>query len=180
MIKKVLILGGAGYLGQGIAELFIKKNIKVLILDRFFYLEKKYLIKNKLIKYIKDDARKLKDGLFKGVDMTFDLTNVSIAPKNNKFYDKMSWEINYESRIKNLELSKKNTLEEAISMIKPPIFWKDKTNFITQAKKWSLSKIKEVQSTTYGLEIEIKSNSVINKTILMKKLLVDICKKSNA
>lgn len=108
MIKKILILGGAGYLGQGIAELFIKKKLKIIVIDRFFYLEKNKLIRNKLIKYIKDDTRKLTDKVFKNIDITIDLTNVSIAPKNNKFFDKMSWEINYNSRIKNLELSKKN------------------------------------------------------------------------
>ena len=108
MTLKVLILGGGGYLGQGITELFVKKNIKITIVDRFFYKDSKNLIKNKLIRYIKEDARRLKNNLFKGMDITIDLTNVSIAPKNSQFYDKMSWEINYDSRKVNLELSKKN------------------------------------------------------------------------
>ena len=33
---------------------------------------------------------------------------------------------------------------------------------------------------TYSVELEIKSNSVINKNTLLKKLLVDICTMANA
>jgi DNA polymerase III subunit delta len=76
-------------------------------------------------------------------------------------------------------LIENSNLEKAISMLKPPIFWKDKPMFIIQAKKWSLNKIKNILKETYLLEIEIKSNPIINKNILMKKLLVDICTQAN-
>lgn len=76
-------------------------------------------------------------------------------------------------------LSKSTNLENAVSMIKPPIFWKDKPVFIEQVKKWNSNKIKNVLKKTYELEIKMKSNSVINKNILMKKLLVDICELAN-
>jgi len=77
-------------------------------------------------------------------------------------------------------LSKTTNLENAVAMIKPPIFWKDKPNFIDQASKWSPNKIKRILNETYMLEIEIKSNATINKNILIKKLLVDICSLANA
>lgn len=76
-------------------------------------------------------------------------------------------------------LSKSTNLENAVSMVKPPIFWKDKPVFIEQVKKWNSNKIKNVLKKTYELEIKMKSNSVINKNILMKKLLVDICELAN-
>ena len=79
-----------------------------------------------------------------------------------------------------LELSKTTSLENAISMIKPPVFWKDKPKFLLQAKKWSSSKIKDILNKTYELEILIKSNSIIDKNLLMKKLLIDICQTANA
>jgi DNA polymerase-3 subunit delta len=77
-------------------------------------------------------------------------------------------------------LSKTTNLENAVTMIKPPIFWKDKPNFIEQANKWNPNKIKKILNETYKLEIEIKSNAMINKNILIKKLLVDICSLANA
>ncbi|MDA9180784.1 hypothetical protein N9O04_00665 [Pelagibacteraceae bacterium] len=82
--------------------------------------------------------------------------------------------------IETFELTKDNSLEHAISSIKPPIFWKDKPMFIIQAKKWNKKKIENVLKKTYDLEIEIKTNSVVNKNILVKKLLVDVCELANA
>ena len=72
------------------------------------------------------------------------------------------------------------SLEKAIDMLKPPIFWKDKPAFLKQAKKWNMSKIKKILNKTYNLELEIKSNSIVNKNILLKKLLIDICNLANA
>ena len=64
--------------------------------------------------------------------------------------------------------------------MKPPIFWKDKPVFIEHLKKWSNDKIRKIQTSTYKIELEIKSNSTINKNILIKKLIVDICQEANA
>lgn len=78
------------------------------------------------------------------------------------------------------ELSKTHNFESAISIIKPPIFWKDKPAFINQIKKWNTNKVKHILQKTYNLEIDIKSNPIINKNILMKKLIIDICEMANA
>jgi len=72
------------------------------------------------------------------------------------------------------------SLEKAIDMLKPPVFWKDKPAFLKQAKKWNMNKIKKILNKTYSLELEIKSNSIVNKNILLKKLLIDICNLANA
>ena len=77
-------------------------------------------------------------------------------------------------------LTEKTSLENAINTIKPPIFWKDKSVFMAQAKKWNKNKIKNVLNKTYAIEIEIKSNPIVNKNILIKKLLVDMCELANA
>ena len=78
------------------------------------------------------------------------------------------------------KITKTTNIENAINNIKPPIFWKDKTTFLTQANKWNLNKIRKVLNQTYSLELEIKSNSSVNHSLLMKKLLVDICDLANA
>ena len=51
---------------------------------------------------------------------------------------------------------------------------------MTQIKKWNLLKIKKILNKTYSLEIEIKSNASVNKNILIKKLIVDVCQLANA
>ena len=74
----------------------------------------------------------------------------------------------------------KSSIEEAINSLKPPVFWKDKPNLTNQAKKWDKCKVQKMISLTFNLEKEIKSNNLIEKNILIKKLLVDICSSANA
>ena len=80
------------------------------------------------------------------------------------------------------QIHKLNTtnIEDTISKLKPPIFWKDKPNIANQAKKWDKIKIKKMFDVTYDLEKKIKTNSLIEKDILIKKLLIDICSLANA
>jgi DNA polymerase-3 subunit delta len=71
-------------------------------------------------------------------------------------------------------------VEQAINDLKPPVFWKDKPNFIIQLKKWNQKKLKNILSKVFELELKIKTNSSINKNILMKNLIVDICVLANS
>ena len=83
-------------------------------------------------------------------------------------------------RLSEVNAKKALDIENSINELKPPIFWKDKPNFILQAKKWSLSKIRKVQEKTFNLEVMIKANSLINKEFLIKKLILDICLLANS
>ena len=84
-------------------------------------------------------------------------------------------------RIKEVYNTKeKNSLENVVNNLKPPVFWKDKANFIAQVKKWNESKIDNVIKETHHLEIDLKTDTVQNKNILLKKLIVDLCKVANA
>ena len=78
------------------------------------------------------------------------------------------------------KIAKKTNIDEAINIVRPPIFWKEKPLIKKQLLKWDSSKIKKILNITYNLEIEIKSNIQINKNVLIKKLLVDICELANA
>ena len=78
-----------------------------------------------------------------------------------------------------LDLESDN-LEKKINEIKPPIFWKDKTTFVAQAKLWTKEKLIKALEMTYISELRLKSSYDINKKILFKKLIVDICKLANA
>ena len=108
---KILILGGGGYLGQSIVDLLSKKY-EVKIIDRFFYIDKKNLIKSQNVKYIREDIRKLSRNNFRNINVVIDLSNISIAPKDHKYFDKMSWEINYHGRKNNLIYAKEENVEK--------------------------------------------------------------------
>ena len=77
-------------------------------------------------------------------------------------------------------MARNSNLSDAINKLKPPLFWKDKNNFINQAKLWNLSTLNTAIAKTYETEIRIKSKADINKNILIKKLLLDICVLANS
>jgi len=149
-----------------------------------FFLEKnidrnklEILLDNK----INNDFSLLKDEAFNGnrIETNKLLSDTIIETEKNVLY----LNIINQRLLKLNEIFKligKTNLEKAIDMLKPPIFWKDKPAFLKQAKKWNINKIKKILNKTYNLELEIKSNSIVNKNILLKKLLIDICNLANA
>ena len=129
-----------------------------------------------------DDFNLLKDEAIKGNKINTNrlLTDTVLETENNIYYlNLINQRIN---RLKELEKIKKNksNLEEIISELKPPIFWKDKPIIIEQAKKWNKKKIHAALNKTYIAEIEIKSNSSIRKDLIIKNLIVDLCLTANA
>ena len=80
-----------------------------------------------------------------------------------------------------MEIYKLNTsVEKAIELLKPPVFWKDKPNIIEQAKKWNPNKVQVLLKKTFEMELSIKRTSLINSNTLIKKLVIDTCELANA
>ena len=127
-----------------------------------------------------DDFNKLKDAAFMGEKMnTNRLLSDTILEEDRNFFYLNS--INQRlGKLLEINKSSAENLEIAVNNLKPPVFWKDKQNVINQAKKWNKNKIKSIMKKTYDIEIKIKSNSIINKKLLIKKLLVDLCSLANA
>ena len=71
-------------------------------------------------------------------------------------------------------------IEDIITKMKPPVFWKDKPMLIEQSKKWNKSRINTMLEKTYDVELKIKSNPNINKEILFKNLIVELCSVANS
>ena len=85
------------------------------------------------------------------------------------------------NQINQVRMSNETTsFENALTKIKPPIFWKEKPNVIAQLKKWKEGNTSLLLKNLYELEIKIKSNSSLNKKNLVKKFIVDICDLANA
>lgn len=83
------------------------------------------------------------------------------------------------SKLNQIDLTDKN-LEKRINEIKPSIFWKEKPIFLTQAKSWSNDKLNKALTMTYDCELRMKSSSEIDKKIILKKLIIDVCNLANA
>ncbi len=148
------------------------------------YFQNKELNTEKLEKLLNtktnDDFNKLKNEALAGNKMgTNKMLCDTILDTEREFFYLNS--INQRlSKLFEINKNEPKNIEQAVNNLKPPIFWKEKANFIAQAKKWNKEKIKKMQQKTYDLELKIKSNSAINRNVLLKKLIIDICDLANA
>lgn len=127
-----------------------------------------------------DDFNKLKDEAFLGNKLNTNklLSHTSIELEKIIFYlNSINKKLN---GLLELRKMKEENIDVAVNNLKPPIFWKDKKNFTEQAKKWTEKKIKVMLNETYSLEKKIKSTALINKEVLLRKLVIDICDFANA
>ena len=192
-IKKIILKNLKGF--EGLSA----ENINLIVdncnLDRiklnnelekiFSYFTNKKINNKELEKIldirINDNFNLLKDAALNGNKITTNklLSDTIIDADKNVFYLAL---INQRLNkiAETAQLSKTTNLEDAINRIKPPIFWKDKPSFKEQVKKWNISKIKLILKKTYDLEVKIKSDALIEKNVLVKKLIVDMCNMANS
>ncbi len=193
-IKKLIfekLRGFTGLTPENLNIIVDKSNLDRVKLDNeinkiySFYQNKKIetnSLNELLDSSVNDDFSILKDEALKGDKVRTNkmLRDTIIEADKNIFYLN---QINLRLT-KLLEINKKNennkNLEKSISDLKPPIFWKDKPNVLAQAKKWRSDKIRDMLNKTHDLELKIKSNSLIDKNILLKNLIVDICNQANS
>tara|TARA_B110000977_G_C11018757_1_gene470476 strand:+ start:368 stop:1360 length:993 start_codon:yes stop_codon:yes gene_type:complete len=191
-IKKIIqkkLIGFSGLTTQNINMIVDNSNLDRIKLNNELnkittYFDNK-IINNKKLEIlldikINDNFNTLKDEALMGNKLKTNklLSDTIIETEKNIFYlSLINQRLNKLSEVS--IVSQNSNLDDTVNGMKPPIFWKDKPNFIIQAKKWNSKKIQSILNKTYKLEIEFKSNAVVNKNILMKKLLVDICELAN-
>jgi DNA polymerase-3 subunit delta len=76
-------------------------------------------------------------------------------------------------------VDEKNDIERAISMYKPPIFWKDKPLIIQQVRSWNKDLLKDLIFKTNEIELLIKKNSALAKNILAD-FIINNSRKANS
>ena len=75
-------------------------------------------------------------------------------------------------------VDEKYNIEQAISMCKPPIFWKDKPLVIQQIKSWNKNHLIDLIYKTNEIELLVKKNSTISKNIL-SDFIINNSRKTN-
>ena len=128
-----------------------------------------------------DDFNVLKDEAFKGNKQKTNtlLSDTVFEEEKNIYYlNLINQKLDKLAQINQYKFN--SNYEAAISKVKPPIFWKDKPIIIEQARRWDANKIRNILAKTHHIEIQIKSNSIINKKILLKKLVLDVCNLANS
>lgn len=129
-----------------------------------------------------DDFNLLSDEALKGNKIKTNtlLGDTNFDAENNFYYlNILNQRMIKLNEIENLKKSG-NKIEDLLSIMKPPIFWKDKPILLEQAKRWNKKKINSALDQIYRTELKIKSNSNLRKELLIKNLIIDLCNSANA
>ena len=89
--KKILILGGGGYVGSHLSNYLIDKGFLVTVYDNFWFGNK--LKKRKNLKLVKGDIRDLKNFSFKNYYAIIHLANIANDP-SVELNPSLSWDVN--------------------------------------------------------------------------------------
>lgn len=103
---KVLVTGGAGYIGSILSRILLEKGYDVTCLDRLFFGTDPIKDITDKIRLVKDDIRWFKPEILKGIDAVFDLASLSNDP-SGELEPQKTLEINYMGRVRVAKLSKK-------------------------------------------------------------------------
>lgn len=109
MVKNILIIGGAGYVGTPLCNYLVKKNFSVTCLDTFWF--GNYL--SKKVKKIKADIRNLNFDKLKRYDVVINLAYLSNDPLC-EIDARATWEIGPLALYKILEYCKNNKVDRFI------------------------------------------------------------------
>lgn len=104
---RLLVTGGAGYVGVPLIELLLAKGHQVRCLDRFYFGTGSLgtLSRNRNLELIKDDVRWFDPTVLKGIDVVIDLASLSNDPSGDLNPAK-TYDINYLGRVRVAKLSK--------------------------------------------------------------------------
>ncbi|MBI1935162.1 aminotransferase class I/II-fold pyridoxal phosphate-dependent enzyme [Candidatus Woesearchaeota archaeon] len=114
---KVLVTGGAGYIGCVLAKKLLDKGYEVRIFDSLFFGEEpvKDMLQNPKFELVRGDLRNLEkfQGLLDGVDSVMHLASLSNDP-SCEIDPQDTMDINYESSLKLAETCKKSRIRRFI------------------------------------------------------------------
>ena len=110
---KVLVTGGAGYIGSVLSRLLLKKGYKVTILDRLFFGQDSIKDISDQIQLVKEDSRWYEPSILKGIDAILDLAALSNDPSGELDPGK-TLGINHQARARTAKLAKKHGVSRYI------------------------------------------------------------------
>jgi len=164
-MKKILIIGGAGYVGTLLSNYLVKKNYKVKCLDTFWFKTKL----NKKIKKIKTDIRERKFDSFKNIDVVINLAYLSNDPLC-EINARDTWEIGPLSNYYILEACLKHKVKKYIFASSGSIYGLKKEKKVTE--KLGLDPITDYNKSKMICEKVILSYKDRIKTVILRPATV--------
>lgn len=107
-MKKVLVIGGAGYIGSVMTGELLKAGYTVTVLDRFFFGQQpiEQYKSNPNLKLIKDDIRYFDEKLLDGIDTVIELAGISNDPACD-LNPKITTDVNQDGCIRVAKMARK-------------------------------------------------------------------------
>ena len=186
---KVLVTGGAGYIGSVMVQMLLDEGFDVVVLDRFFFGKEtlKDVDGHPRLTLVKDDIRWFDPSLMKGVDAVIDLAALSNDP-SGELDPKITMEINYKGRVRVARLAKKHGAEKYIFASTCSVYGfqegivneNSPTNPLTTYARSAILAEQDImplgdsefsvtflrQATVYGLSPRMRFDLVINAMVL--------------
>ncbi len=114
-MKKVLISGGAGYIGSVMSGILLKAGHRVRVLDRMFFGTQTVneYIDNPNFELFRDDTRHFNEELLRGCDVVIDLAGISNDPSCDLDHE-VTTSINHKGSVRLAKLAKAMGVERYI------------------------------------------------------------------
>lgn len=129
MKKKILVLGGGGYVGTKLVLKLLMDGFNVVVIDTFWF--GNYLPKDKNLKVIVKDIRFLKNSDFKNFEIVVHLANIANDP-GVELNQALAWEVNCLALHKILEFSSKNKIKQFIYASSGSVYGVKKEKQVTE------------------------------------------------
>jgi nucleoside-diphosphate-sugar epimerase len=184
---KVLVTGGAGYIGSVLSRILLEKGYAVSILDRFFFGPDSVKDIANRADIVKDDIRWFDSAILKGVDAIIDLASLSNDPSGELDPEK-TVEINHKGRVRVAKLAKKRGVSRYVLASTCSVYGfqesilteKSTPNPLTTYAKANVEAEKEIlplgnksftvtalrQATVYGFSNRMRFDLAINGMVL--------------
>lgn len=130
MLKKIVILGGCGYIGTKLTEFLLNLGYKVKIIDTQWY--GNYTIKNKNLVILKKDIRKVTNKDLQNYNIVVHLANIANDP-SAELNPNLSWEINVLASYQLVNEAIKAKIEQFIYASSGSVYGVKKEKKVTEA-----------------------------------------------
>jgi nucleoside-diphosphate-sugar epimerase len=184
---KVLVTGGAGYIGSVLSRILLEKGHDVTLLDRLYFgIDSIKDVADK-ITLVKDDIRWFDPEILKGIDAVLDLASLSNDP-SGELDPQKTLDINYKGRVRVANLAKKFGVSKYVLASSCSVYGfqdgilteESSLNPLTTYAKASASAEKEVlpladqdfsvtvlrQATVYGYSYRMRFDLAVNGMVL--------------
>ena len=149
---KLLVTGGAGYIGNILVRKLLSLGNQVTVVDRFFFGDS-FQNNQNLVK-VKADSRNYDPSLLDGIEAVIDLVAISNDPSGELFQD-ATYQINYESRVRTAKLAKERGVKKYILPSSCSIYGSQEEDHVADEK-----------SLTNPLTTYAKANEMAEKGVL--------------